>query len=132
MVANSERIVVLLDEFDEMVRDRANAPEVLSRFLTTAMLPKLASINKARRSVFLVATNYIDKFDVAISRPGRFDMVVQVMPPSAEAKIAANRNLEQLLRTASDGKGALREECKKLLGLLTFDEFNYHGATLSE
>jgi hypothetical protein len=130
MLANSERIVVLLDEFDEMVRERASAPEVLSRFLTTAMLPKLASINKARRIVFIVATNFIDKFDVAISRPGRFDMVLQIMPPTADAKAASTSKLKKLLDGPADA--ALLNSCKKRLESLTYDEFANNVAHLTE
>ena len=89
MLASAEEIIVLFDEFDEMVRNRANADEAMSRFLTTAMLPKLAKINKQRRIIFIVATNFIDTFDVAISRAGRFDFVIQMMPPTAEAKLTA-------------------------------------------
>jgi SpoVK/Ycf46/Vps4 family AAA+-type ATPase len=87
MLSASEQLVVLFDEFDEMVRNRAVEDEVLSRFLTTAMLPKLAKISKERRILFIVATNYIRSFDIAISRPGRFDLLVQMMPPLAEEKL---------------------------------------------
>jgi hypothetical protein len=89
MLSSAEEIIVLFDEFDEMVRNRANADEAMSRFLTTAMLPKLAKINKQRRIIFIVATNFIDIFDVAISRAGRFDYVIQMMPPTANAKSGA-------------------------------------------
>jgi SpoVK/Ycf46/Vps4 family AAA+-type ATPase len=92
MLAACEEIVVLFDEFDEMVRNREHSDELLSRFLTTAMLPKLAKINKQRRILFLVATNYIDSFDVAISRAGRFDYVIQMMPPNAHSKLNATDN----------------------------------------
>jgi ATPase family protein associated with various cellular activities (AAA) len=87
MLAVTERVIVLLDEFDEMVRARETAPDVLSRFLTTAMLPKLHKIHDNRRLVFIVATNHIDWFDVAIRRPGRFDVILQVMPPTADEKL---------------------------------------------
>jgi SpoVK/Ycf46/Vps4 family AAA+-type ATPase len=64
------------------------------------MLPKLISINERRRIVFIVATNHIDKFDFAIRRPGRFDLVVQVMPPNVQAKFkkwpAVKTKLEKL------------------------------------
>lgn len=86
-LAVAERIVVLLDEFDEMVKERGRAPDVLSRFLTTAMLPMLIKINENRRIVVIVATNHIEEFDVAIRRPGRFDVILQVMPPTAPEKL---------------------------------------------
>jgi len=117
MLASLERVVVLLDEFDEMVRERtSDQSEVLSRFLTTAMLPKLALINQKRRIVFIVATNHIDQFDFAIRRAGRFDLLVQVMPPSREAKLANWREARDLL----DKFGLLDEGS---LEDLTFAEF---------
>lgn len=97
MLAIAERMLVLLDEFDEMVRARESATDVLSRFLTTAMLPKLHKINDNRRLVFIVATNHIEAFDVAIRRPGRFDVILQVMPPTVDEKL---KRWSELTKTA--------------------------------
>lgn len=83
----AEQVVVLLDEFDEMGRDRAQSTELLSRLITTSMLPKLAAINDQRKIVFLLATNYVSNFDAAFSRGGRFDMIAQIMQPTLEAKL---------------------------------------------
>jgi hypothetical protein len=119
-LAVAERIVVLLDEFDEMVRDRAHSTEFFSRFLTTAMLPKLATINKSRRIVFIVATNYIGNFDLAISRSGRFDRIIQIMPPTADEKLRKWSDVKDSLDkfgVANDHK--IRSQIEKL----TFDEF---------
>ena len=99
MLAATEQIVVLLDEFDEMGKSREEAKDMLSRLITTSMLPKLAAINEQRKIVFLLATNFVANFDTAFSRPGRFDMIVQVMPPTTESKL--NRpGLEILRRSA--------------------------------
>jgi hypothetical protein len=84
----TERVVVLFDEFDELVRERGfSDADAFSRFLTTAMLPKLASIHKKHTLVFIIATNNIEDFDLAIRRQGRFDHVAQVMPPTFESKM---------------------------------------------
>ena len=88
MLTMTEQVVVLLDEFDEMGRDRTRNEDLLSRFITTAMLPKLAAINKERKLVFLLATNYVSGFDAAFSRGGRFDMMLQVMQPTLSEKLA--------------------------------------------
>jgi len=88
MLDSLDRVVVLLDEIDELVRERTGAADPLSRFLTTSMLPKLVTLNKGKKIVFIVATNHIERFDVAISRSGRFDMILQVSPPSVEEKLA--------------------------------------------
>ncbi|HEY2544627.1 MAG TPA: AAA family ATPase [Candidatus Acidoferrum sp.] len=89
MLEWTEQVVVLFDEFDELVRERESVEvDAFSRFLTTAMLPKLASIHKRATSVFILATNNIAGFDLAIRRQGRFDHVIQIMPPTFEAKMA--------------------------------------------
>ena len=120
MLSVTERIVVLVDEIDEMVRERTEAPEMLSRLLTTGMLPQLATISSARRLAFLVATNHIEYFDVAIRRPGRFDIILQVMPPTAKEKKkkwpALLEKLEEFNLTAND----VRLDAK--IALLTFGE----------
>lgn len=118
MLSAMDRVVVLLDEIDELVRDRAAAPEVLSRFITTSMLPKLANINKGKRVVFIVATNHIEQFDIAISRPGRFDVILQVMPPTVEAKLGKWPVLQDKLSRRIDDDQTRQEE----LAQLTFDE----------
>jgi transcription termination factor NusB len=88
MLEETERVVVLFDEFDEFVREREFSDgEQFSRLLTTAMLPKLASIHKRGTLIFIIATNNIRIFDLAIQRPGRFDRVVQIMPPTYDAKL---------------------------------------------
>jgi hypothetical protein len=89
MLEQTERVVVLFDEFDELVRDRVSSgAQPFSRLLTTAMLPKLARLYKQATLVFIIATNNIGEFDLAIRRQGRFDRVVQIMPPTYEAKMA--------------------------------------------
>jgi hypothetical protein len=127
MLAAAERVLVLLDEFDEMVRAREKSPDILSRFLTTAMLPKLIKINDNRRLVFVVATNHIDWFDVAIRRPGRFDVILQVMPPTAIEKLRKWPKLG----TPTDF-GITDEEFHKKLEPLTFLETKILGRRLAE
>jgi hypothetical protein len=132
MLVASERIVVLFDEFDEMMRDRALAnTEAVSRFLTTAMLPKLSSINESRRIVFILATNYIDQFDFAISRPGRFDMLLQIMPPTLEAKLAEWPQVGSKLNERSLSLDEHPKIRAQLLPL-TFNEFDSMSRKLKD
>jgi len=119
MLIAAEQIVVLLDEFDEMGRDRSNNNELLSRFITTMMLPKLTSINERRKIVFLLATNYIDGFDAAFRRGGRFDLLIQVMPPSLEAKL---ENWPPLAESLGKLTGKNKSDCEQILSDLTYLE----------
>jgi ATPase family associated with various cellular activities (AAA) len=105
MFAMVEQIVVFLDEFDEMGRDRTQSQDLLSRLITTSMLPKLAAINDERKIVFLLATNHVSNFDAAFSRGGRFDMVLQVMPPTTDAKLGFPEWASVLKRALAEFKG---------------------------
>jgi ATPase family protein associated with various cellular activities (AAA) len=127
MLEETERVVVLFDEFDELVRERGSAnSEPFSRLLTTSMLPKLTSIHKRRTLVFIIATNHVSEFDLAIRRRGRFDRVVQVMPPTYQAKVAKHnwgpgKNLD--LKGRLDGlKVNLTDDMIRQIEDLTFDE----------
>ncbi len=126
ILEETERVVVLFDEFDELVRERGSSDaQPFSRLLTTAMLPKLASIHKRARLVFVIATNNIGDFDLAIRRPGRFDRVVQIMPPTYKAKISKKDwgipkiDIGAILRTLGVN---VTSNIKKKLGDLTYGE----------
>ena len=122
MFAMVEEIVVFLDEFDEMGRDRAQTQELLSRLITTSMLPKLAAINEERKIVFLLATNYVSNFDAAFSRGGRFDIVLQVMPPTTNAKVAFPEWSSILTAALAEVKVRKVAEAKECLEDLTYLE----------
>jgi SpoVK/Ycf46/Vps4 family AAA+-type ATPase len=83
-----DRCVVLFDEIDELLRDRRDKDaDPFGRFLTTSMLPKVATLWEQRRIAFFVATNDISGADPAIKRSQRFDSAVFVAPPSYSAKL---------------------------------------------
>lgn len=83
-----ERTVILFDEIEEFCLDRtANSLSMESRMLTTAMLTQLNDLRRKQRCIFFVATNRITAFDSAVTRPGRFDMILMVGTPSLEARL---------------------------------------------
>jgi hypothetical protein len=127
MLEQTDAVVVLFDEFDELVRERgAKAEQPFSRLLTTSMLPKLARLRKRGTLVFIIATNNISEFDLAISRRGRFDKVFQVMSPAFEEKLkftkwGPDKNISiNTIFTELDVK--IDDDVKRQLGELTFDE----------
>jgi len=122
MFAMAEQIVVFLDEFDEMGRDRKHSQDLLSRFITTSMLPKLAAINDERKIVFLLATNHVSDFDAAFSRGGRFDMILQVMPPTRDAKLAFSEWASILTGALAEFKSKKLAEANECLEDLTYLE----------
>jgi ATPase family associated with various cellular activities (AAA) len=83
-----DRCVVLFDEIDELLRDRQDEDaDPFGRFLTTSMLPKVATLWQQGRIIFFVATNDIAGADPAIKRSQRFDSAIFVAPPSFHAKL---------------------------------------------
>lgn len=83
-----ERTVILFDEIEEFCLERTEgALSMESRMLTTAMLTQLNELRRKQRCVFFVATNRITAFDSAVTRPGRFDMILMVGTPSLPARI---------------------------------------------
>lgn len=135
MLEQTDAVVVLFDEFDELVRERgAKAEQPFSRLLTTSMLPKLARLRKRGTLVFIIATNNISEFDLAISRRGRFDKVFQVLPPSFQEKM----NFTKWGPDKSISIKAIFDELPlkidddiiRQLGELTFDETDALAAEL--
>jgi SpoVK/Ycf46/Vps4 family AAA+-type ATPase len=65
--------------------------------LTTSMLSLIQALRSQKKVIFIVATNFLDKFDAAITRPGgRFDLMILVAPPSRREKERMFR--DQLLK----------------------------------
>jgi hypothetical protein len=125
-----DQIVVLMDEFDELVREREGKSELRSRFLTTAMLPKIAGLHDRRRIVYIVGTNHVEQFDSAISRQGRFDLILPVMPPTTGEKLKewdALRWARDFLLANDESKDVIDEA----IGDLTYGESKDLDARLS-
>jgi hypothetical protein len=93
-------VVVLFDEMDALVQSREDAGEsgasgkpgstqldVTQKFLTTSMLPKLSKLREKGQAIFFMATNHQRDFDPAIKRPGRFDLLIRMGPPTFEEKL---------------------------------------------
>ena len=82
-------VVILFDEMDALVQTRDDELarlDTISQLLTTSMLPKLAKLHEQKRSIFFMATNFQNRFDPAIKRAGRFDLLLCMGPPSLKSK----------------------------------------------
>jgi hypothetical protein len=82
--------VVIFDEIDRLVLDR-DRPEYLSsegafQLMTPSMLTKLNDLRKTGSVIFLAATNYRERIDSAVIRPGRFDQQLLISPPNDQER----------------------------------------------
>lgn len=82
--------VILFDEIDRLLLDRdsklyANQGSMF-QFMTPSMLTKINDLRRKERCVFIIATNYAERIDGAIKRPGRIDEQILLLPPDMQRR----------------------------------------------
>jgi hypothetical protein len=94
--------VILFDEFESVLQERAERHERSLEFLLTGLLPKLVKLHTLARSqalVYFLATNRIERIDQAAIRRGRFDVQLPVYNPDALSRTAACLYRLQIFRS---------------------------------
>ena len=109
MLQEQRDTVVLLDEIDHFLLDR-ESPEYASQegifqFMTPGMLTKINDLRRAKRIIFVIATNYEERIDSAIKRPGRIDDKLLLLPPNLAQR---NRILQNHYEGADGTKNIRR------------------------
>lgn len=106
MLLSQRECVILFDEIDAFLLDRDSSfyrdQDTLFQFLTPGMLTKFNDLRAAKRSIFIIATNYANRIDPAIKRIGRIDQKLLLLPPD-------QRRREQMIEKAlelANGKRA--------------------------
>jgi ATPase family associated with various cellular activities (AAA) len=118
---HARRAVVLLDEVENVFADRQNhEAALLQKLLTAALLPPLQRLQKRRAIILLIATNHIDTFDTAVSRPGRIDLIVPVGPPDREQRARLLERSVGLDPVTADELATLLRDGTTLQELLLF------------
>lgn len=79
--------LAFFDEMDPLVAKRGEGQIFVRQAMTTVLLPKLATLYDKRRVMFFMATNHFTDLDPAIRRPGRFDFLLCMGPPTWEKKL---------------------------------------------
>jgi AAA+ superfamily predicted ATPase len=80
-------VVAFIDEVEDIASMRQQDRRV-SGSLTNELLRQIPRIRDAREHLLVCATNWVARLDPAFLRPGRFDYVLAVGPPDAEARTA--------------------------------------------
>jgi hypothetical protein len=118
-----QQVVVFIDEVEEFVRARHDTDRQ-SRLTTTAMLTLLQRFRGKRRAILILATNHMEVFDPAIARPGRFDLLVLVKPPSFFSKVLLWRGWHsQLSGEILHGEEETLHSNVTLVERFTYDEW---------
>jgi transitional endoplasmic reticulum ATPase len=79
--------IVFFDEIDAIAPERGSGigDSHVSERVVGQLLTEMDGLEELRGVVVLAATNRIDLIDPALLRPGRFDQLIQVPPPDADA-----------------------------------------------
>jgi SpoVK/Ycf46/Vps4 family AAA+-type ATPase len=96
MLGAQSDCVILFDEIDAFLLDRDSEhyrrQDTLFQFLTPGMLTKINDLRKTARCIFIIATNYENRIDSAIKRPGRIDRRYLVLPPDLRKRKSIIKN----------------------------------------
>lgn len=119
-----EKSVIFLNEVDELFVSRIAESDKLGKFITNSMLPLIEKLKKNGRVVFVIATNHVERFEFAVKRRGRFDLVLPMGPPELKEKASLiKRQLPKLtdkdvkdIAAVMDRRTAIRE----IIGICDF------------
>jgi ribosomal protein S18 acetylase RimI-like enzyme len=81
-----ENVVVFIDEVEEIASKRKGDPPSPTQGVTNELLKMIPSFREKPGRLLVVATNYIRALDDAFLRHGRFDYVIPIGLPDAEAR----------------------------------------------
>jgi transitional endoplasmic reticulum ATPase len=90
-----EHVVVFIDEVDDIASSRAARPE--TQAVVNELLKAMVRVRDAPGRLLVCATNSIAALDPAVVRPGRFDLVIPIGPPDADARLALLTDMLQAI-----------------------------------
>jgi hypothetical protein len=144
VLCEQHNAVILFDEIDQLLLDRNSrwyqAQDDVFKFMTPGMLTKLQDLRDAKRSVFIVATNYFERIDGAIKRRGRIDEHFLLSLPDWKrrrffiAKFLIDGSEDFVAETTNNGQ-SVSDFCKKAAQLenrmkeINQKEFSIEDAT---
>ena len=87
-ISDLEHAVVFIDEVEEIAAQRVGEPPSALQGVTNELLKIIPAFREQPGRLLVCATNFIRALDSAFLRHGRFDYVVPIGLPDAEARLA--------------------------------------------
>ena len=87
-VRRLERVLVFIDEVEEIASARGDRPASAAHGLTNELLKVVPAFRQHDERLLVCATNDLRALDPAFTRPGRFDYVIPIGTPDAAARHA--------------------------------------------
>lgn len=117
------RVVLLFDEFDELIRKRSddiNQSTTLNSLITSTLLPKFDFLHNSNSLIFIICTNHIKNIDPAILRGGRIDHKIGIPPPDETTrKKILQEILDKNFQNITESQKTRRDQLLLYLDLLS-------------
>ena len=88
LIAELDKVVVFIDEVEEIAGRRQPSAAATAQGVTNEMLKLIPPFREQDERLLICATNSVRDLDTAFLRHGRFDYVIPVGPPDDEARQA--------------------------------------------
>ena len=85
-LAEIDSVVLFIDEVEEIAKSREDLPP--THAVTNELLKAIPAFRNQPERLLICATNSVRTLDAAFLRPGRFDYLLPVGPPDAQARHA--------------------------------------------
>jgi len=85
-ISELDNVVVFIDEVEEIASHRKGEPPTPSQGVTNELLKLIPLFREGKGRLLIVATNFIRALDAAFLRHGRFDYVIPIGLPDADAR----------------------------------------------
>ncbi|WP_040168086.1 ATP-binding protein [Microbacterium gorillae] len=87
-IGELEHAVVFIDEVEEIAAQRGGTPPSPTQGVTNELLKQVAEFRESEGKLLICATNFVRALDAAFLRHGRFDYVLPIGLPNADARRA--------------------------------------------
>ncbi|KAJ2358535.1 hypothetical protein GGF43_000742 [Coemansia sp. RSA 2618] len=94
--------IVFIDEIDAIGSKRNPRDQTFMKQTLNQLLVDLDGFAQTEGVIFIAATNFPEVLDPALTRPGRFDRIVQVPLPDVRGRAAILKKHAEKIRLASD------------------------------
>lgn len=135
-VADLERVLLFIDEVEEIAPVREGVPTSSAHGVTNELLKLIPAFRERDTRLLVCATNSVRSLDSAFLRPGRFDYLIAVGPPDEAARRAlwgrftggrTDVDLEVLVRATDGFTPADVEYAARVAAQAAFEREVVHG-----
>jgi hypothetical protein len=130
----TESGIILFEDIDVVFEGRENKTrsQQFGGLTFDAFINQLGGVKSIKNKFIFITTNYIDKIDKALTRPGRMDEIIEVFPLNSEEKLnmaqtVLGDNPELIERVINEGTEDSTAEFENRCTKMALDNFWNNG-----